>query len=356
MAAEREQNSEAMVKTTESGSLSPPELPGKDSDIIVRIDDCIARASSREETEHWVKIREQVMEQNEAIKDNELRRRMEQGRFIRETSLTGVAFVIAICALAIDFMPRSASLLILGATLFQIAPDFVRRFIDHRKEAVETTDTSKNRSEPSLTSIGGVLIAMSYALLLVAGLELLSEDISQVLIIVVGMTGIGGLAFLKASANLYTAQSRQSGSQTKIIISHFDEKQAIANFSENEGESVAAEPWTLAPHQSVGQDDRLALARLRIEIERAIAQIAYLNGLDIKTQQRGTSYLVRELVAREILPRTWLTSIQDILKICNEAIHGVDVTDEVTESVVKAGELLLAQLRAIALHSQNNLT
>ena len=113
-----------------------------------------------------------------------------------------------------------------------------------------------------------------------------------------------------------------------------------------DGEKVA-EPWDLSLGQLVGSDNSLALAKLRMELERELRHIAYNNQTDISSRPLGVTGIAQELVSRKILPPTWLGALKEITYVCNRAVHGTEVPDDIAASVVRVGGQLLEQLRSV---------
>ena len=113
-----------------------------------------------------------------------------------------------------------------------------------------------------------------------------------------------------------------------------------------DGEKVA-EPWDLSLGQLVGSDNSLALAKLRMELERELRHIAYNNQTDISSRPLGVTRIAQELVSRKILPPTWLGALKEITYVCNQAVHGTEVPDDIAASVVRVGGQLLEQLRSV---------
>ena len=112
-------------------------------------------------------------------------------------------------------------------------------------------------------------------------------------------------------------------------------------------EKRRAEPWDLSLGQLVGSDNSLALAKLRMELERELRHIAYNHQTDISSRPLGVTGMAEELVSRKILPATWLGALKEITHVCNQAVHGTEVPDEIAASVVRVGGQLLEQLCSV---------
>ena len=109
-----------------------------------------------------------------------------------------------------------------------------------------------------------------------------------------------------------------------------------------------AEPWDLTLGQLVGLDNSLALAKLRIELERELRHIAYNNQTDISFRPLGiTENGSRTCCPEKFYPPLGLGTLNDITFVCDQAVHGTEVPDDITASVVRVGGQLLEQLRFV---------
>lgn len=59
------------------------------------------------------------------------------------------------------------------------------------------------------------------------------------------------------------------------------------------------------------------------------------------------SYLVRQLVAREVFEENFGVSLLDVIALCNRAIHGEDIRDVDARRIVETGTSLLEVLERI---------
>lgn len=85
----------------------------------------------------------------------------------------------------------------------------------------------------------------------------------------------------------------------------------------------------------VEQDQNLALASLRIEIER-ILRLAYQTLINPEASTKaGVSFLVDELHKNGVIRNHQRDAIRQITKLCNEAIHGAEVTVQDAIKVIK---------------------
>lgn len=89
-------------------------------------------------------------------------------------------------------------------------------------------------------------------------------------------------------------------------------------------------------------DPNLALAGLRIELERRLRKIAEQNG--ISARQRGVGLLMRDLQARNLLTREQSSILADLMPSLNAAVHGAQVDPRASAWASEVGPQLLAGL------------
>ncbi len=204
----------------------------------------------------------------------------------------------------------------------------------------------KNRAVYSLV-VGGFLALLTGGLLFLAAQDGIVSEIDQVLMLIAGMTTVAALTAFQQSI-----ENRPSPSSFRISFNEISVSQSLSGElttpdpSTVDGEK-AEEPWDLSLGQLVGSDNSLALAKLRMELEQEIRRIAYNNQTDIGSRPLGVTGIAQELVSREILPSTWLGPLKEITYVCNRAVHGTEVPDDIAASVVRVGGQLLEQLRFV---------
>ena len=204
----------------------------------------------------------------------------------------------------------------------------------------------KNRAAYSL-AVGGFLSLLTAGLLFLVAQDRMTPEVNQVLVLISGMTTIAALTVFQQSVENSTPPSFVHVSFNEVLVSQsLSEGLKSTDKTPVDGETVA-EPWDLSLGQLVGSDNSLALAKLRIELERELRHIAYNNQTDISSRPLGVTGIAQELVARKILPATWLGTLKEITSVCNQAVHGTEVPDDITASVVRVGGQLLEQLRFV---------
>ena len=204
----------------------------------------------------------------------------------------------------------------------------------------------KNRAAYSL-AVGGFLSLLTAGLIFLVAQDRMTTEVNQVLVLISGMTTIAALTAFQQSVENSTSPSFVRVPFDEFLVSKsLSEGFTALDTSPTEDEKVA-EPWDLSLGQLVGSDNSLALAKLRMELERELRHIAYNNQTDISSRPLGITKIAEELVSREILPPTWLGALREITHVCNHAVHGTEVPDDIAASVVRVGGQLLEQLRSV---------
>lgn len=90
------------------------------------------------------------------------------------------------------------------------------------------------------------------------------------------------------------------------------------------------------------KDPNLALAGLRIEIEKRLVQIARLNNLDIS--RAGVGQLLRSLNQHQVLTPEESSALADMSGLLNSAVHGASVDKRATDWAMEVGPKILQSL------------
>ena len=204
----------------------------------------------------------------------------------------------------------------------------------------------KNRAVFSLT-VGGILTLITAGLLSLVAQDRMIPEIDQVLILIAGMTTVAALTAFLQSVDSSTIPSFVHVSFNEVLVSQSLSGGLNATNTNPVDEEKGAEPWDLSLGQLVGSDNSLALAKLRMELERELRHIAYNNQTDLSSRPLGVTRIAQELVSRKILPAIWLGALKEITSVCNYAVHGTEVPDDIAASVVRVGGQLLEQLRSV---------
>jgi hypothetical protein len=174
----------------------------------------------------------------------------------------------------------------------------------------------------------------------------LIPGIVHVVIMMAGMITAGALA---AFQRLLAGQQR-----APLVSVSFNEVLVRASIPKALGPSPPVERvqkkevpvWAVTLGQLVGTDNALALAKLRMDLQQEVRRLAYDEGIDVGDRPLGSILpLLGEMEAKEILVPGLSTALRAVLDVCNQAVHGGKVSNEVAASVVRVGGELLSQLR-----------
>ena len=122
----------------------------------------------------------------------------------------------------------------------------------------------------------------------------------------------------------------------------FQELQKVAAKADDAGLLTPA-PAGAQPEyafQSVAErDPNLALAGLRIELEKRLVRLAEIHG--VGTAMQGMGRLLRELARRGILTEDEESVLADLVHMLNAAVHGASVDPRATEWAMDVGPQLI---------------
>jgi hypothetical protein len=104
----------------------------------------------------------------------------------------------------------------------------------------------------------------------------------------------------------------------------------------------------VTPENLLGQDNSLALAKLRIDIERELKRVASSAGLDEGIGYLGIRRLANELVERQVLAPGAVVVLDNILSVANQAVHGKEVSTDTAAAIIRLGVQLIGILRITA--------
>jgi len=90
------------------------------------------------------------------------------------------------------------------------------------------------------------------------------------------------------------------------------------------------------------EDPNLALAGLRIEIEKRLVALAEKHGVEVRG--RGLKLLLRQLSAHQILSHEEESILTDLSGLLNSAVHGASVDRETAARATEVGARLLRKL------------
>jgi hypothetical protein len=192
-----------------------------------------------------------------------------------------------------------------------------------------------------------ILAGITSLLILLAQTQLVKLEVLQVLMVIAGMTLLATFNSLQGFIN--SLENNELSIQPEDVIEASLLSESVSSVLDKFPNKHIKElpSWEIKPNDLVGRDNSLALAKLRIDIERELRQIAEVSGLDIDKSLVGIPRLMDELLSKKALPIEWSYALRDIVDVCNRAIHGMTVSDDLTFKVIKTGNELLNGLYSI---------
>ncbi len=137
----------------------------------------------------------------------------------------------------------------------------------------------------------------------------------------------------------------------KIEYAELEKTEADATkaglISSTKDSRTTQEPNRYLFQQIAGQDPNLALAGLRIEIEKQLIEIAKSHG--IETRKAGVGALLNDLSSKGLISNEARWVLADMVGLLNSAVHGAKVDPQAAEWAMRVGpEVLLSLSRQVA--------
>jgi hypothetical protein len=129
----------------------------------------------------------------------------------------------------------------------------------------------------------------------------------------------------------------------------FQELQKTAERAQQAGllaSSPESTPSEFVFQQIAEQDPNLALAGLRIEIEKRLLKLAERRNIEVRNQ--GVGQLLRLLSQRQVLTSEASAILADMTGLLNSAVHGARVEPQAAEWALNVGPRILKALDDIA--------
>lgn len=155
------------------------------------------------------------------------------------------------------------------------------------------------------------------------------------------LTGIAVIWFLDLSTRV-VFKSAQEANHAVIDVTL-----ALQDVSLKLIESkIKSEPsYNAIARQLLDVDPALALAQIRIEIERTLRDIYESSDLPKVPHWRGIKQAIDVLIEHHRIPAMIHTPLEQVVSICNRAVHGAKVSRELAIDVIESGERILGILQ-----------
>jgi hypothetical protein len=203
---------------------------------------------------------------------------------------------------------------------------------------------------PLFVSIGLAMLAAALLSLVVLG------DVVQQLVGVIAMIA-GAVTFTALYA--ITRYFEQEPTPSFIEI-EFDDGRLRQELREMYRVTVAdaktTDAWEPTSDRLLLQDPNLALAKVRIDLEREIRRIGVERGVIRPDQRVDLRRILDMYETTDVLPSSVTAAIKDLLPICNAAVHGKEVSIETASRVVDMAAEVMTVLRASPILEERSLS
>lgn len=205
-----------------------------------------------------------------------------------------------------------------------------------------------------------IVVQFAAAAILWAGLLLLvatQSTFHQLNLILYFIAGAVTMAALSSLASLFRRDSPAPEPQRNVRVT-FNTAIVTQGIDEGLRDEVGRgtpilvpvrEPEELSPRALIGKDNSLALAYLRLEIERALRHVllATNNGW-AGSSNASVTRLTEVLMQAGAIHETWRAPIMEVTRAANSAVHGAEVSDTIALAVIDSGENIIAYLESMA--------
>lgn len=186
--------------------------------------------------------------------------------------------------------------------------------------------------------ISSLLLTLACFSLAAAALGRLEGGITQTLVFIAGLMSMGFLTSLSKTIDTGTPRIELAFSPTLARVA-VDE--AIpAEFEEVHERAV----WDMSAQELMAEDPTLALAKVRIDIEREVRRIA--SEASIRSNRPLTS-MIDELSKLGLITPPLHNALRNVLRPLNEAIHGFKVDRDQALEVFNLGNDLSRYLSSV---------
>jgi hypothetical protein len=198
--------------------------------------------------------------------------------------------------------------------------------------------------------MAGLFGALAAGGLFLVELRPLAASVANIIMFLVGLFA---MAFLSSFQHLLDI--RQGKPLVQITFNEHLAASQLGSAAKHAGlEVIDAEVVSdrgdleVSPEELLGRDNSLALAKLRIDIERELRRAALSVGIDERVRRLGLRQMAQELARRGVVDQGLTSVLDDVLSVANQAVHGKEISTEDAASMIRLGEKLIGILRATA--------
>lgn len=189
---------------------------------------------------------------------------------------------------------------------------------------------------------------LSFVLLVIYTFGFIKAKIDSISLILIAiillspyLSAIRKLKLGDFEAEIDPQEVKQLSNEAQLVLQTGDIDEA--------GELIDGLNQTLTNIQALVQVDRvLALAKLRIEIEKVLRELHRRQNLDNNNDKapypKPLKLIAHDLAYTEVIKHDLLPLVNKVLSVCNRAIHGEEIREEDAHSIVEVGLGLLGEL------------
>lgn len=191
------------------------------------------------------------------------------------------------------------------------------------------------------TVLGGIVGGLLFVVFKVH----VSGDLSNVLMILVGMLSVSSLSTLSG------VYGRDAPLTMKVSFDLNEARRKLENvlavdFRDiSDATTVITLPWEPTADRLLQEDPVLALAKLRIDIERELRRIAFEAKIEFDLKRISINKLLESLIKVGVIEPNIVSAIRDVLPVCNQAVHGGDINANIALQVLSVGDDIVLALR-----------
>lgn len=203
------------------------------------------------------------------------------------------------------------------------------------------------KMDPIKLALGLLLAAIAAAVLTSAVRLPLEQGLQQASMLLLGLAAMAALASfagtVESSANAPLVQFPSNDRR----LTPAGQARAMDGMPDRRERRQSPTPWGPSTDELLAEDPALALAKLRIDLEGELRRIAQVRKLPLATRHAPIHQLVDAMLLAHLLDPDQDKLLNGVLKDCNGAIHGADVTPAAAATVIETGTRLLGTLRHI---------
>jgi hypothetical protein len=192
-----------------------------------------------------------------------------------------------------------------------------------------------------------LLVAVAAGLLILLSERSLARELMQILSLIAGTTFFSGLLLL-----LGYARTPRNAPLVHINFNGRYLQDELAKVIDAEFTEIPSAVQKQSVEEGYADDDLvLALAKVRIDLERMIREIAERVGLLRSNNRFDLSRTLSVLEQRDVLPYAAVAAVREILPVCNRAIHGETIDWASARSVIDVAREVMVILEGVRYRS-----